>query len=243
VNQALHPIVEEFLRDWVWPCAPGTAGAQFRLKLTEEKCVGPWDAMVKATVAQIGRDEAGDSNEWKRRMALEGYAAEGVQFSIKQMTAQLISIDLKRQAEWIDVQRMRARQVWDECKHSKLHVDVLQGHGWLRDERELMDEPDANFQALPAYFGQGMMFAHLHPLARNAQHYFIEAGAYLTIRVYEEYSRDMLVRHENLSQKGEELMHFIEGKYQIDVYCGTPEIQRLIGETLDWVIHFFQDRV
>ena len=84
--------------------------------------------------------------------------------SIKQMSAQLLSVDIAEQEKYIDLQRMRARQIWDECKHSKLHADVLLGKGWVGDERELMDIEDANVQPLPAYFGLSMMFPHIHPL-------------------------------------------------------------------------------
>jgi hypothetical protein len=236
----MHPILSEFLDEWVWPTAPGASGAKFRQRLTEEKCIGAWDALVQGTAKTVESDKASGGEEWKKRLALEGYAGEGVQFSIKQMSAQLLTIDLKQQARWIDVQRMRARQVWDECKHSKLHVDLLAGKGWIRHERDLMENLEGNVQLIPAYFGQGMMFAHIHPLARCAQHYFIEAGAYLTIRVYEELVDDMLVRHDQVSQKAEELMHFMEGKYQIDTYCTTPDTQRPVAETLDWILRFFQ---
>ena len=55
--------------------------------------------------------------------------------SIKQMSGQLLSVDIADQERYIDLQRMRARQIWDECKHSKLHADVLLGKGWIKDER------------------------------------------------------------------------------------------------------------
>ncbi|HUY19395.1 MAG TPA: hypothetical protein VMV15_09225 [Candidatus Binataceae bacterium] len=238
----MHPILEEFLELWVWPTAPGAGGAKFRRRITEEKCIPGWEGLVQSTVRELETGQ-GAGEDWKRRLALEGYAAEGVQFSIKQMSAQLMSINLNDQARWIDIQRMRARQVWDECKHSKLHVDSLSGHGWIKGERELMGDVDANFQPLSAYFGQSMMFTHIHPLARNAQHYFIEAGAYLTICIYDQMVEDLLVRHQHLSQKAEELMHFMEGKYQIDTYCTTPETQNAVEETLEWVLRFFQGRV
>jgi len=238
----MHPILAEFLEQWVWPTAPGAGGAEFRLRITETKCIPGWNGLVTGTIRELEAGR-GKGDDWKRRLALEGYAAEGVQFSIKQMSAQLMSIALADQPRWIDVQRMRARQVWDECKHSKLHVDSLRGHGWIRREGELMEEVEANFQPLSAYFGQGMMFTHIHPLARNAQHYFIEAGAYLTICIYDQMVDDPLVRHQHLSQKAEELMHFMEGKYQIDTYCTTPETQEPVEQTLDWVLGFFQGRV
>ena len=77
---------------------------------------------------------------------LARYAAEGVQMSIKQMSAQLLSVSVGDQENYIDLQRMRARQIWDECKHSKLHADVLIGKGWVANEKELMDIAQANIQ-------------------------------------------------------------------------------------------------
>jgi hypothetical protein len=40
------------------------------------------------------------------------------------MSAQLLSVDLTEQEKYIDLQRMRARQVWDECKHSMEESDL-----------------------------------------------------------------------------------------------------------------------
>ena len=37
---------------------------------------------------------------------------------------------------------------------------------------------------------------------------------------------DDLVRHQLHSQSAEEMMHFMEGKYQIDAYALTPEDQK-----------------
>jgi hypothetical protein len=157
--------------------------------------------------------------------------------SIKQMSAQLLSVDIQDQEKYIDLQRMRARQVWDECKHSKLHADILLGKGWAKDERELMENALANVQPLPAYFGLSMMFPHIHPLARAAQNYYQEAMACLGIMAHLHLVDDPLVRHEHLSQRDEELMHFMEGKFQIDMYCDTPETQKPVEDALDYLRH------
>ncbi len=39
---------------------------------------------------------------------------------------------------------------------------------------------------------------------------------------------DDLVRHQLRSQEAEEMLHFMEGKYQIDAYALTPEDQNLL---------------
>ena len=109
--------------------------------------------------------------------------------------------------------------------------------GWITDERELTQNPAAHTQPLPAYFGLSMMFPHIHPLARAAQHYFVEAIACLGIAAYLHLVDDAMVRHEHLSQRDEELMHFMEGKYKIDTYCTTPENQQPVEDTLDFLLH------
>jgi len=47
---------------------------------------------------------------------------------------------------------------------------------------------------------------------------------------------DDLVRHQLHSQQAEELMHFMEGKYQIDAYALTPEDQKPIQEVFDFLL-------
>ncbi len=233
----MHPLLQQFLEKWVWPTAPGARGAPFRLRLTEEKCLKGWEIALQSSLTEIEKGLASGSDEWQRRVALGGYAGEGVQMSIKQMSAQLLSVDLNEQEKYIDLQRMRARQVWDECKHSKLHAEVLMAKGWIKDEHELLQNPAAHAQPLPAYFGLSMMFPHIHPLARAAQHYFVEAIACLGIAAYVSLVDDPMVKHEHLSQRDEELMHFMEGKYKIDTYCTTPENQKPVEDAMDFLLH------
>src|ERR1700752_859428 len=233
----MHPILKQFLDRWVWPTMPGAPGADFRLRLTREKCVKGWEISLDRTLGEIEEELGRNDEAWKKERALRGYAAEGVHMSIKQMSGQLLSVDIADQERYIDLQRMRARQIWDECKHSKLHADVLLGKGWIKDERELMDIAQANTQPLPAYFGMSMMFPHIHPLARAAQNYYQEANACIGIMAYLDRVDDPLVRHEHLSQRDEELMHFMEGKYQLDFLCTTRETQKPVEEALDYLLH------
>jgi len=233
----MHPILEEFCDKWVWPTMPGAPGAEFRLKLTREKCLPAWAAILERTLHDIEEELTSNDEEWKRQHALRGYAAEGVHMSIKQMSAQLLSVDIVDQETLIDLQRMRARQIWDECKHSKLHADVLLGKGWVANERELMEIADANQQPLPAYFGLSMMFPHIHPLARAAQNYYTEANACIGIMAYLSLVDDPLVRHEHLSQQDEELMHFMEGKFQLDFYVTDETSQRHVEDALGYLTY------
>lgn len=233
----MHPLLAEFFEKWVWPTAPGAPGAAFRQRITRDKCLMGWEFALQSSLSEIEKGLASGNDNWKRRVAMGGYAGEGAQMSIKQMSAQLLSVNLAEQERYIDLQRMRARQVWDECKHSKLHAEVLMEKGWIKNEAELTHNAAAHSQPLPAYFGLSMMFPHIHPLARAAQHYFVEAIACLGISAYLSLVDDPMVRHEHLSQRDEELMHFMEGKYTIDIYCGTPEEQKPVEETLDFLLH------
>ena len=49
----MHPILEEFCDKWVWPTMPGAPGAESRLKLTREKCLPAWEAILERTVHDI----------------------------------------------------------------------------------------------------------------------------------------------------------------------------------------------
>jgi hypothetical protein len=78
------------------------------LRLTEEKCLKGWEIALQSSLTEIEKGLASGSDDWQRRVALGGYAGEGVQMSIKQMSAQLLSVDLTEQEKYIDLQRMRA---------------------------------------------------------------------------------------------------------------------------------------
>ena len=145
--------------------------------------------------------------------------------SLKQMSTQILSVAVAEQPQYIDLQRMRARQIWDEVKHGQLHADVLLRGGWIKREEELMNDPRANTQPRLSYFGMTAMFPHTHTLARAGQHYYTESMACLGIAATLSVIDDSLVRHQMRSQQAEELMHFMEGKYQIDAYALTFEDQ------------------
>ena len=150
------------------------------------------------------------------------------------MSTQLLTVSIAEQEQYLDLLRMRARQLWDEVKHGSLHADVLIGGGGAKREAELMDEAQANYSGSRAYFGLTATFPRLHPLARAAQNYHTEAGAGLGIRCTLEVNKNPLAIHENLSQYYEELMHFMEGKYQMDMFCLTPEDQKPVERT-PWI--------
>ena len=229
------PLVQEFLDAWVYPAGFSGPGVEFRLRMTE-RCLPVWNGATARALKTAQADRASAGDDWKIQRALAGYALEGPQMSIKQMATQLLSVPLSMQERYIDLQRMRARQIWDEMKHGQLNADVLLRGGWITREDELMDDVRANAQDNLAYFGLTSMFAHIHPLARAAQNYFVEAIASLGIAAALQVVDDPLIRHQMKSQQLEELMHFMEGKYQLDAYALTPEEQQPIEEAFDFLL-------
>jgi len=54
--------------------------------------------------------------------ALGGYSGEGPRMSMNQMSTHLLSVPVAEQEKYLDLLRMRARQLWDEVKHGSLHA-------------------------------------------------------------------------------------------------------------------------
>jgi hypothetical protein len=231
----MQPILEDFLTKWVYPVGFAGPGVDFRMRQTE-RCIPVWDNIVAGALKSAAADLKSGRDDWQAARALAGDAVEGPCMSIKQMSTQILSVTVDEQPKYIDLQRMRARQIWDEVKHGQLHADVLIRGGWVKREEELMDDPRANTQPKLAYFGMTSMFPHIHPLARAGQHYFNEATACLGITATLSVVDDPLIRHQLRSQEVEEMMHFMEGKYQIDAYALTREDQKPIEEVFDFLL-------
>ena len=231
----MQPILENFLAKWVYPTGFSGAGVEFRMRQTE-RCLPLWDKLVSQALQFAENDIKSGSDEYKAIRARAGYAAEGPLMSLKQMATQILSVTIDEQAQYIDLQRMRARQIWDEVKHGQLHADVLLRGDFIKREEDLMDDARANTQPKLSYFGMTAMFPHIHPLARAGQHYYNESMACLGIAATLNVIDDDLIRHQLRSQEAEELMHFMEGKYQIDAYALTPEDQRPIEEVFDFLL-------
>lgn len=231
----MQPILCEFLDKWVYPTGFTGAGVEFRMRQTE-RCLPLWDKLVDQAIRAAQTDLASGSTDYQAVRARAGYAAEGPFMSLKQMSTQILSVTVEQQARYIDLQRMRARQIWDEVKHGQLHADVLLRGGFIKREEELMDDPRANTQPKLSYFGMTAMFPHIHPLARAGQHYYNEAMACLGIAATLSVMDDELIRHQLRSQEAEEMMHFMEGKYQIDAYALTSEDQKPIEEVFDFLL-------
>jgi hypothetical protein len=231
----VHPILDEWLEQWVWPTPFRGPGIDFRIRLTTERLLPVWNRIVHQSLERAKMLEERYS-QGDYASALGGYSGEGPRMSMNQMSTQLLSVPMTEHEKYLDLLRMRARQLWDEVKHGSLHADVLILGGHVSRETDLMAEAAANFRGSRSYFGLTASFPHIHPLARAAQNYHTEAGACLGIRCTLEVNKHPLAVHENLSQYYEELMHFMEGKYQMDMFCLTPEDQRPVEEALDYLL-------
>jgi hypothetical protein len=231
----IHPILAEWLEQWVWPTPFRGPGIDFRMRITRERLVPVWNRIVQHTLQRAAAQEE-HYHQGRYTEALGGYSGEGPRMSMNQMSTQLLSVSIADQEKYLDLLRMRARQLWDEVKHGSLHADVLILGGHVQRETDLMAEAGANFRGSRSYFGLTASFPHIHPLARAAQNYHTEAGACLGIRCTLEVNKHPLAIHENLSQYYEELMHFMEGKYQMDMFCLTPAEQRPVEEALDYLL-------
>lgn len=230
-----HPILEEWLEQWVWPTPFKGPGVDFRMRITKERLIPVWNKIVvRALEGAKATEESYNAGDYTR--ALGGYSAEGPRMSMNQMSTQLLSVPIEQQEEYLDLLRMRTRQLWDEVKHGSLHADVLILGGHAKSETGLMEEARANYSGSRGYFGLTATFPHIHPLARASQNYATEAGACLGIKCSLEVNKNPLAIHENLSQHPEEMMHFMEGKYQMDMFCLTPEDQRPVEEALDFLL-------
>lgn len=231
----VHPILEEWLDQWVWPTPFTGPGVDFRMRITKERLVPAWNKIViRALEGAKDTEESYSAGDFGR--ALGGYSAEGPRMSMNQMSTQLLSVPMGQQEEYLDLLRMRARQLWDEVKHGSLHADVLIKGGHAENEAALMEETRANFSGSRGYFGLTATFPQIHPLARASQNYATEAGACLGIKCSLMVNKHPLAIHENHSQHPEELMHFMEGKYQMDMFCLTEEEQRPVEEALDFLL-------
>ena len=68
----MHALLEEFLDKWVWPTMPGAPGAEFRLKITRERCIKGWGLNLARTLADIEEELKTNDEAWKKAHALRG---------------------------------------------------------------------------------------------------------------------------------------------------------------------------
>ena len=108
----MQPILRDFLDKWVYPTGFTGPGVEFRLRQTD-RCLPLWDKLVTQAIEFAEKDLKSGSDEYKAVRARAGYAAEGPFMSLKQMSTQILSVEIDEQPKYIDLQRMRARQIWD----------------------------------------------------------------------------------------------------------------------------------
>jgi hypothetical protein len=116
--------------------------------------------------------------------------------------------ELRRRSEQDAAAYLFGKQIYDESTHEMQFADEILRRRWVRTQKQL--------------------FAH--------PYYYNESMACLGIAATLSVIDDSLVRHQLRSQEAEELMHFREGKYQIDAYALTPEDQKPIEEVFDFLL-------
>jgi len=129
----------------------GRAGGRFPVAAHREKCLKGWEISCRRTLGEI-EEELGQNDETWKKIAPCALCRRGVHMSIKQMSGQLLSVDIADQGALYDLQRMRRPADLDECKHSKLHADAVAGQRLIKNERELMDIAQANTQPAARLF-------------------------------------------------------------------------------------------
>src|ERR1700689_4153372 len=92
----MHALLEEFLDKWVWPTMPGAPGADFRLRITRDKCIKGWETNLARTLGDIEEELKTNDEPWKKTHALRGYGGEGVKM-LKKQAARPVSPGRHRQ--------------------------------------------------------------------------------------------------------------------------------------------------
>jgi hypothetical protein len=104
----MQSILKDFLEKWVYPTGFSGPGVDFRMRQTE-RCLPFWNKLVNQAIQSAENDLKSGSEEYKAVRARAGYAAEGPFMSLKQMSTQILSVNIDEQAHYIDLQRIRAR--------------------------------------------------------------------------------------------------------------------------------------
>ena len=72
----MHPLLEEFLSKWVWPTVADAPGAQFRRRVTEEKCLGAWEAALEASLREIEKALNGTDSQASELIYFKVYKSQ-----------------------------------------------------------------------------------------------------------------------------------------------------------------------
>jgi hypothetical protein len=136
----MQPILKDFLDIWVYPS--GFSGPE-----SISACVKPsvvsrsgtsWLARQFNSRRMISSQAATSPKPFARGPATP---PRDLLCRSSRCRRQILSVAIDEQSQYVDLQRMRARQIWDEVKHGQLHADVLLRGGWIEREEELMDDP------------------------------------------------------------------------------------------------------
>jgi len=82
------------------------------MRLTRERLVPVWNRIVLRALEGAQATEA-KYNRGEYPNAFGGYSGEGPRMSMNQMSTQLLTVSIPEQEKYLDLLRMRARQLWD----------------------------------------------------------------------------------------------------------------------------------
>src|SRR2546425_11557194 len=100
----IHPILEAWLNDWVWPTPFTGPGVDFRMRLTRERLGPVWNRIVLRALEGAPATEA-KYNRGEDPNAFGGDSREGARPSLNQMCNQLISGSISQQEKKLDLLR------------------------------------------------------------------------------------------------------------------------------------------
>jgi hypothetical protein len=106
----IHPILEEWLNDWVWPTPFRGPGVDFRMRITRERLVPLWNRIVIRALEGAQATES-KYNQGDYPNAFGGYSGEGPRMSMNQMSTQLLTVSIPEQEKYLDRKRSRGKLI------------------------------------------------------------------------------------------------------------------------------------
>src|SRR2546425_13378746 len=91
----IHPILEAWLNDWVWPTPFTGPGVDFRMRLTRERLVPVWNRIVLRALEGAPATEAKD-NRGEYPNAFCGESRGRAPTCLKQKSTQLLAVSHSR---------------------------------------------------------------------------------------------------------------------------------------------------
>lgn len=207
-----------------------TSGRDFRQAI-DEKYTPVWKELDDVYKALVDRaNQLGD--RFLSRLLPQLWRFEAYQ--VKAVGVWILSIQNQRDGKYRDLQRMLARQNLDEMKHTRIYADCCIDKGWVKSEYELVLSPYS--QMVPAWashLGSMDILEHYPPPVMAAHQYLSEGNALRIFRAFARGLKDPRAAVTWGCQEADESRHVGIGRYAIDKYADTTEIQDQIWWYID----------